>query len=103
MAEEVRRATARSAARSLTQDEAKAVYRAAIDPRASDFEGEAWWASVHAEMNQVLEERSASAAAKHISWWHFDWGCVSDTALAAAQRIRAAARSAGVVVSVSRC
>lgn len=78
----------------LTLDRAKAIYRVAVDPKASDAEGAAWWAAVQAELGQVLAARSAGDASRVIAWWHHDWSMVGDTAKAAAQRIRAAARSA---------
>lgn len=77
----------------LTLDRAKAIYRAAVDAQASDGEGADWWAKVHAELSQVLAARTAGEAAKVIAWWHHDWSMVGDTATAAAQRIRAAARA----------
>ncbi|MDY0748993.1 hypothetical protein SNE35_31130 [Paucibacter sp. R3-3] len=77
----------------LTLDRAKAIYRAAVDEKASDAEGEAWWTAVHAELSLVLTARSAGEAAHVISWWHHDWSRVGDTAKAAAQRIRAAAQA----------
>lgn len=78
----------------LTLERAKAIYRSAVDGKATDAEGAAWWAEVHSEIVQVLAARSASAAAQIIAWWHDDWSLVGDTAKAAAQRIRAAARAA---------
>lgn len=80
---------------SLTIDRAKLIYRAAIDPLASDREGDSWWAEVHRELDQVLGAASTAEAAKIIAWWHHDWSTVSDTAEAAAQRIRTAARALG--------
>lgn len=79
--------------RTLTLDRAKSIYRAAVDPKAHDAEGDAWWAAVHAEIDQVLTARTASEASKIISWWHCDWSTVGDTAKAAATRIRAAAHA----------
>lgn len=80
--------------RVLSLLDAKAVYRVAIDPRASDGEGEAWWSSVHADLQRVVNARNAAAAADVLAWWHSDWewGSVGDTPRAAATRIRAAAR-----------
>lgn len=80
--------------KSLTLDCAKAIYRAAVDPKASDAEGDAWWGAVHVEMIQVLAARTLPEAAQIIAWWHYDWSMVGDSAKAAAQRIRAAARAA---------
>ena len=77
----------------LSMEGAKSIYRAAVDERASDSEGHVWWAAVHAEMTQVLAARSVREAAKVIAWWHHDWSQVSDSAAAAARRIRTAART----------
>jgi len=76
---------------SMCTDQAKAVYREAIDRSASDDEGASWWGDVTEEIRQVVAAKSAKAAAPVIAWWHHDWACVSDTPLAAAQRIRTAA------------
>ena len=78
--------------RPLTIDRAKAIYRDAVDARASDHEGTTWWAAVHAELQEVLAAPSAAEAAKIIDWWHHDWSAVGDTARQAAGRLRAAAR-----------
>ncbi len=78
---------------SIPLDTAKAIYRRAIDPRASDREGEAWWAAVAAEVNMVVSAKDAAAAAAVIAWWHHDWSQVADSPRAAAARIRRAARS----------
>lgn len=78
----------------MTLDRAKAIYRAAVDPKASDAEGDAWWGAVHVEMIQVLAARTLPEAAQIIAWWHYDWSMVGDSAKAAAQRIRAADRAA---------
>ncbi|NOV27808.1 MULTISPECIES: hypothetical protein [Cupriavidus] len=72
---------------------AKAIYRRAIDPRASDHEGEAWWAAVADEVNMVVSAKDAASASAVISWWHHDWSQVADSPRAAAARIRRAARS----------
>ena len=79
--------------RDLTLERAKAIYRTAVDAQASDFEGSDWWAIIHSEVSQVVAARTAGEAAKVIAWWHHDWSMVGDTATAAAQRIRAAARA----------
>lgn len=68
----------------------KAIYRQAIDPSASDGEGDAWWSEVGAELSGVLAARTLSEAAAIITWWHHDWSSVGDTARAAAKRIRSA-------------
>lgn len=78
----------------LTLEATKTIYRAAVDAQALDIESDAWWAAVHAEVSQVLAARTAGEAAQVIAWWHHDWSIVGDTAKAAAQRIRAAARAA---------
>nr|WP_280971291.1 hypothetical protein [Cupriavidus gilardii]WDE72551.1 hypothetical protein [Cupriavidus gilardii] len=72
----------------LQLDAAKTLYRQAIDPRASDGEGPAWWSEVHAELADVLTARTVREAAAVIEWWHHDWSMVGDTAQAAATRIR---------------
>lgn len=69
-------------------DAAKALYGEAIDPRASDGEGEAWWWVVADELAEVIAAPRASEAAAIIAWWHREWGCVNDTPRAAAARIR---------------
>ncbi|SPK77564.1 conserved protein of unknown function (plasmid) [Cupriavidus taiwanensis] len=56
---------------------AKAIYRHAIDPRASDGEGEAWWAAVTDEVNQVVSAMDAATAEAVIAWWHHDWSQVA--------------------------
>lgn len=77
----------------LTVERAKAIYRAAIDPRASDAEGDAWWDEVRAELHQVLSAPTLAAATAVIAWWHHDWSSVNDAARDAARRIRLAARA----------
>lgn len=77
----------------LNIDQAKRVYRAAIDATARDEEGAAWWSEVAREVQEVCEAASVKAAAAVIEWWHWDWAAVGDTAKAAAQRIRRAAKS----------
>lgn len=77
----------------ITIDTAKAVYRKAIDPRASDGEGAAWWDEVADEVRDVIAARSLADAAAVIEWWHHDWTEVSDTSRDAARRIREAARA----------
>lgn len=79
----------------LTLNEAKAVYRQSIDATVSDAEGEDWWQSVTAEVNQVVASKSAKAASYVIAWWHADWTYVSDRPIDAAKRIRAAAKQIG--------
>jgi hypothetical protein len=74
-------------------DAAKTIYRAAIDPRALDGEGEAWWSAVADEMAEVIAAPTASQAAQVVAWWHRDWTSVNDTPRAAAARIRRAARA----------
>ena len=77
----------------LDIESAKAVYRRAIDAAASDGEGIVWWTGVADERLQVIQAENTNAAAAVIEWWHHDWHEVSDTALAAASRIRRAARA----------
>ncbi|MDN7429103.1 hypothetical protein [Burkholderia sp. AU45388] len=77
----------------ITLDTAKAVYRKAIDPCASDGEGSAWWNEVADEVRDVIAARSLADAAAVIAWWHHDWTEVSDTSRDAARRIREAARA----------
>ncbi|CAG9169935.1 hypothetical protein [Cupriavidus pinatubonensis] len=74
-------------------DTAKAIYRRAIDAKATEGEGAAWWEDVATEMAAVIGAESTAAAAAIISWWHHDWGQVGDTAKAAASRIRRAGRA----------
>ncbi|EYS85845.1 hypothetical protein CF68_09005 [Cupriavidus sp. SK-4] len=71
---------------------AKAIYRRAIEPNASDGEGEAWWAAVAAEVVAVAGAENTAAAAI-IAWWHHDWSQVGDTPKAAAARLRRASRA----------
>lgn len=80
----------------LNLDLAKAIYRNAVDTAASDSEGTDWWAEVRAELERVVSARTQAEAAQGIAWWHSDWEwhAVGDSAKAAAQRIRAAARAA---------
>lgn len=76
----------------ITLDTAKAIYREAVDPCASDGEGAAWWDEVADEVRDVIAARSVNEATTVIAWWHHDWTAVSDTPRAAAMRIRDAAR-----------
>lgn len=87
---------------SLSLDEVKAIYREAIDPRASDGEEAAWWSEVQAELSLVLAAPTAREAAAVINWWHHDWTTVADTAVSAARRLRAAARRAMVRAAPGR-
>ncbi|CAM3374857.1 hypothetical protein CBM2609_P80008 [Cupriavidus taiwanensis] len=78
----------------IPRDTVKAIYRSAIDPRASDGEGAAWWDAVAAEVLAVARaEMNNAAAAAIIAWWHHDWSQVSDSPKAAAARIRRASRA----------
>jgi len=74
----------------LSLDQAKAVYRQAVDAGARDTEGEDWWTNVHREMQAVAAAANLADAAAVISWWHHDWTMVGDTARGAARRIRTA-------------
>lgn len=76
----------------ITLAVAKAIYRKAIDTRASDTEGPVWWRHVADEMHDVIAARTLADAEALIEWWHHDWTEVSDTPRAAAKRIREAAR-----------
>lgn len=78
----------------MNLEQAKAVYRAAIEPGAGDADplGAAWWATVADEVRAVVDAPDARAAASVISWWHADWRAVGDTPAQAAQRLRRAAR-----------
>ncbi|VVE10911.1 hypothetical protein PHO31112_02622 [Pandoraea horticolens] len=78
---------------SLSVDRAKAIYRTAIDPRASDAESAEWWDDVVDEIRDVVASRTLADAAQVIERWHHDWTNVSDTARDAAKRIRSAARA----------
>lgn len=77
----------------ITLDSAKAIYRKAIDSRASDGEGAAWWDEVADEVRDVIAARTLSDAAVVIGWWHHDWAAASDTPRDAARRIREAGRA----------
>jgi hypothetical protein len=44
-------------------DTAKAIYLCAVDPRASDSEGAAWWDEVADEVRDVIAARSLNEAA----------------------------------------
>ena len=77
----------------ISFDVAKAIYRHAIDSRANDGEGAAWWDEVVDEIRDVVAARSVSEAATVIEWWHNDWSAVSDSPRDAAKRIREAARA----------
>ena len=52
----------------LSLDAAKAIYRQAVDLRASDGESAAWWDEVAAEIRDVIAARSVSEAATVIKW-----------------------------------
>lgn len=71
----------------------KLIYLHAIDARASDGEGEAWWSEVADEVRGVLAARTLSDAAALIEWWHHYWPMVDDTPRCAAKRIREAGRA----------
>lgn len=68
----------------------KTVYRQAVDPRAPDAEGDAWWSEVAVEVQSILNAPGVAAAARIIAWWHHDWSATGDTAACAAHRIRTA-------------
>ncbi|USS44475.1 hypothetical protein [Burkholderia glumae] len=73
------------------RDAAKAIYRAAIDVRASDAEGDGWWSGVANELADVVVAPFIGSAAAVIDWWHQEWSSVNDSARVAAARIRSAA------------
>jgi len=77
----------------ISVNDAKAINRNAIDSRASDGEGAAWWDEVADEVRDVVAARTIGIAADLIAWWHHDWTSVNDTPRKAATRIRDAARS----------
>jgi hypothetical protein len=54
----------------IALDDAKAIYRRAVDPRASEGESSAWWDEVADEVRKVVAARSVSEAAGIIQWWH---------------------------------
>ena len=87
----VRGATSASAA-VLTLARAKAAYRAAIDARALDREGAAWWDEVVAEVQPVVAAPDTRSAAAVIGWRHADWRAIGDTPARVAGRLRRAAR-----------
>ncbi|QEZ48796.1 hypothetical protein [Cupriavidus oxalaticus] len=77
----------------IPMETVKSIYRRAIDPRASDGEGNVWWASVAEDVVAVLRAEDTAAAARVIAWWHHDWHEVGDSPRAAASRIRCASRA----------
>lgn len=77
----------------LSLDSAKKIYREAIDSRASDGEGKAWWDEVAHEVRDVIAARTLEDAAAVIEWWHHDWTEAFDTPRNAARRIRERARA----------
>lgn len=86
-------AVGQHAPRELDLARAKAIYRQAIDARASDHEGALWWEAVRLELDQVAAAPTVGAAAAIIAWWHPDWSMVGDTPRAAASRIRREVRA----------
>jgi len=77
----------------LTIDQVKRIYRIAVDPTAGDNQGADWWDKVVTEIRKVCAARSVKEGAAVIEWWHHDWSFVGDSAKAAAQRIRQAAKN----------
>jgi len=69
----------------------KNIYRRAIDPTANDGESAQWWADVADELERVIAAPDARAGGAVIAWWHHDWSTVSDSPIAEARRICAAA------------
>ncbi|BCQ28561.1 hypothetical protein NK8_82730 (plasmid) [Caballeronia sp. NK8] len=78
----------------ISIEQAKTIYREAIDRMASDGESASWWEEVTAAVEEVASARTERDAAAVIAWWHHDWSLVSDTPAAAVRRIRRAARTA---------
>lgn len=78
--------------RELSLQDAKTLYRTAIDPRTRDIEGAHWWEAVRAEISAVIAAPSVHAAAAVLAWWHADWSQVADSPRGAAGRLRKAAR-----------
>lgn len=76
----------------LTDDQVRQVYRQAIEP-VEGSEDAAWWIEVVAEIRQVIAARTVGVGAAVINWWHHDWSMVDDTPVAAAKRIRDAAKA----------
>lgn len=58
---------------SLDLDAMKCIYRHAIDHKAGDHEGAAWWAEDAAEIHAAVEAPHIATASAVISWWHHDW------------------------------
>jgi hypothetical protein len=79
-------------------EHAKAIYREAIDPSASDGESTSWWDEVADEIEQVVRARTDRDAAAVLAWWHHDWSLFSDSPAAAAKRIRHAARAVKLTI-----
>lgn len=79
--------------RAVSNSIVRSHYRQAIDSRAGDGEGAAWWDEVADEIRDVVAARTISIAADLIAWWHHDWTCINDTPRRAATRIRDAARA----------
>ena len=71
----------------------KEIYRTAINADVSNEESVVWWEEVAIEIRHVIAAPTDAAAANIIVWWHADWSMISDTPLAAAARLRDAARS----------
>ena len=70
----------------MTLDQAKTLYRMAVDPDADFNVGIYEWPSIHEEMQQVVAAKSDRAAGKVIQWW--DCWDRTDTATKQARLIR---------------
>jgi hypothetical protein len=77
----------------LSIEQARTIYRDAIDPLASDGESISWWDDIRSEVEQVASARTERDAAALIAWWHHDWSLYSDTPMSAVRRIRRPARA----------
>lgn len=77
----------------LALESVKEIYCAMIDPTVANSESDTWREQVAVEICQVIAAPSALVAAKSIAWWHADWSQINDTPIAAATRLRNAART----------
>lgn len=79
----------------LTDQDARTIYREAIDRHAADkAHDDSWWEAVVAEMRAVVEAGSADTGASVIAWWHSEdeWRQFRDSPKRAARRILTSAR-----------
>lgn len=77
----------------ISIEQAKTIYREAIDLRSHDGESASGCEAVTAEIERVARARTERDAAAVIAWWHHDSSLVSDTPAAAVRRIRRATRA----------